>query len=199
MREAHARMMRSVIAAQDDATPEAAGFFEGPVDVLNYALTLEHLEAPFYIDGLAQFTEQDFLDIGLETSVRDYLDEVAANEVAHVETLSQVIRDLGGEPVEEADYDFGYTSLEEFLSLAQEFENLGVDAYTGAASALIEEDELLTAALTIHAVEARHAAYLNILNGVVPFPDAFDAPLPPPEVLEAVAPFILGDISTPAA
>ncbi len=183
-------------AFAQDATPTAEDFFESDVDVLNYALTLEHLEHTFYREGLEEFTfgEGPFL-----IDIDAYLAMIRDHEAAHVETLTELIRDLGGEPVAEAEYDFGYTSLEEFLSLAQEFENLGVDACTGVASALIEEDELLTAALTIHAVEARHAAYLNILNGVVPFPDAFDAPLPPPEVLEAVAPFILGDISTPAA
>src|SRR4028119_1220563 len=38
--------------------------FDGPVDVLNYALTLEHLEAAFYRDGLNGFTEADFANAG---------------------------------------------------------------------------------------------------------------------------------------
>src|SRR5690606_125084 len=135
---------------------------------------------------------QDFLDIGFQTSVLDYLTAVRDHERAHVTTLTQVITDLGGTPVEEADYTFPYTNLQEFLAVGQTLENTGVDAYTGAAQFLIDNDELLTAALTIHGVEARHAAYLNILNAVSPFPDAFDEPLAPNEVLEAVQPFLEG-------
>ncbi len=68
----------------------------------------------------------------------------------------------------------------------------GVSAYQGAAQFLIDEDELLTAALTIHGVEARHAAYLNGLQGESPFPDAVNPTLTPDEVLAAAGPFIVG-------
>jgi rubrerythrin len=166
--------------------------FEEPVDVLNYALTLEHLENAFYRDGLANLQVADFEALGFLPGVVDYLAEISANEAVHVETLTSVITELGGEPVEEQVYDFGdaFDSAEAFLATAQALENTGVDAYTGAAQFLIEEDDLLTAALTIHGVEARHAAYLNVLNGESPFPDAFDEPLSPEEVLEIAGPFL---------
>lgn len=180
-------------AAQDSGTPVASDLpFADVVEVLNYALTLEHLETAFYRDGLAQFADQAFLDAGLQTSVRDRLVEIGEHEAAHVKTLTAVISDLGGEPVEEATYDFGYTDLTSFFQVAAAIENTGVDAYTGAAQYLIEEDALLTAALTIHGVEARHAAYLNLLTATSPFPDAVDAPLTPAEVLEIAGPFING-------
>ena len=183
-------------AAQDATeTPEAEeeSPFESEVDVLNYALTLEHLEATFYRQGLEQFADQAFLDAGLQSSVRDYLVEIGEHEAAHVETLTQVITELGGDPVAEAEYDFGVTDLASFLATAAALENTGVAAYTGAAQYLIEEDELLTAALTIHGVEARHAAYLNVLSGASPFPDAFDAPLTPDEDLAIAGPFIVSE------
>lgn len=183
-------------SAQDDATPEAGASadspFEGPVDVLQYALTLEHLESTFYREGLATFDDQAFIDAGLQTSVREYIVLIGDHEAAHVETLTGVISDLGEEPVTEATYDFGYADLTGFLATAAAVENLGVNAYTGAAQYLIEEDELLTAALTIHGVEARHAAYLNVLTGAVPFPNAVDAPQTPDEVLAIAGPFITG-------
>ena len=66
-------------------------------------------------------------------------------------------------------------------------------AYTGAAQYLIDNDDLLTAALTIHGVEARHAAYLNVVTGSdSPFPNAVDAPMTPDEVLAIAGPFITG-------
>jgi hypothetical protein len=141
---------------------------ETPLDVLNYALTLEHLEHAFYRDGLAQFSADDFTAAGYAAVVYDYLGLIRDHERDHVDTLVGVIEQLGGEPVEEATYDFGYADVAGFLGVAAALENTGVSAYQGAAGSLIDEDELLTAALTIHGVEARHAAYLNGLTGTSP-------------------------------
>lgn len=185
--------------AQDDATPEdgeemsdSESPFEGPVDVVQYALTLEHLETAFYRDGLAELGVDAITALGFQAGVFDKLSEIAAHEAAHVEALTGVVEQLGGTPVEEASYDFGYTDAAGFLQVAQALEDTGVGAYGGAAQYLIEEDELLTAALTIHGVEARHAAYLAILNGGNPFPDAVNPPLTPAEVLDIATPLIVG-------
>lgn len=172
------------------------------ISVLNYALTLEHLKNAFYREGLATFTVEQFTDLGFQPSVQEYLAEIGNDEAAHVETLTSVITDLGGAPVAEGQYDISsaLTDLSTFLSTAMELENTGVSAYTGAAQYLMENDNLLTAALTIHGVEARHAAYLNILNEENPFPAAFDEPLTPAEVVEIASPFIVtAQVSTPVA
>ncbi len=135
--------------------------FDAPVDVLNYALTLEHLEYAFYRDGLDEFSEADFSDAGFAPAVYEYFGLIRDHELAHVETLQTVIGDLGGEAVAEATYDFGYADVAGVVGVAQALENTGGSAYQGAAQFLIDEDALLTAALTIHGVEARHAAYLK--------------------------------------
>ncbi len=172
-------------------TPAAGMAFETPVEVLNYALTLEHLEYSFYRDGLDQFTADDFAAAGYAPNVYDYFGMIRDHEKEHVDTLKSVINDLGGKPEKEAKYDFGYADLAGFINTAKALENTGVSAYTGAAQYLIDEDDLLTAALTIHGVEARHAAYLNGLTGDSPFPEAFDPPLTPDEVLAIAGPFIV--------
>jgi Ferritin-like domain len=164
---------------------------ETPVDVLNYALTLEHLEHAFYRDGLQEFSADDFETAGYAGNVYEWFGIIRDHEMEHVNVITQVITDLGGEPVAEAEYDFGYTDLAGFIDVAQVLENTGVSAYQGAAQFLIDEDELLTAALTIHGVEARHAAYLNGLQGESPFPDAVNPTLTPDEVLAAAGPFIV--------
>src|SRR5215213_5010196 len=163
-----------------------------PVDVLNYALTLEHLEYAFYRDGLQEFTADDFTAAGYAGNVYEWFGIIRDHEMEHVDTITKVITDLKGEPVAEARYDFGYTDLAGFVGVAQVLENTGVSAYQGAAQFLIDEDELLTAALTIHGIEARHAAYLNGLQGESPFPDAVNPTLTPDEVLAAAGPFIVG-------
>lgn len=189
------------LAAQSmDATPEddmsmsddMGMMFESPVDVLNYALTLEHLESAFYRDGLAMIGVDGITALGFQASVFDSLSAIGEHEAAHVDTLTDVIGQLGGEPVAEGTYDFGYTDASGFLQVAMALEDTGVSAYQGAAQYLIDEDDLLTAALTIHGVEARHASYIALLNGAVPFPEAFNPTLTPDEVLEIATPFITG-------
>jgi rubrerythrin len=171
--------IRSLVAAQE---------LTSDIDVLNYALTLEQLEYSFYRDGIGLFNfGQDSRGQSIDTNfaaIRDH-------EGAHVETLASVIADLGGTPVEEATYDFGdaYTDSMAFMMTAAALENTGVSAYDGAGQ-FITDPELLTAAGSIVAVEARHASYLNLLTGQIPFPAAFETPLTMDEVLEIAGPFI---------
>ncbi len=158
------------------------------MEVLNYALTLEHLEYSFYRDGVGLFS---FGNDSRGASIDTNLAAIRDHEMAHVDTLTQVITDLGGEPVSEATYNFAdaYASPEAFLATAMALENTGVSAYDGAGQ-YIDDADLLTAAGSIVAVEARHASYLNLLNGEIPFPAAYETPLSMDEVLEIAGPFI---------
>ncbi|CAA9563945.1 MAG: hypothetical protein AVDCRST_MAG49-2738 [uncultured Thermomicrobiales bacterium] len=169
------------------------GDFADDLAVANYALTLEHLEFAFYRDGLDRFAEEDFDD-----GVYAALTEIRDHEQAHVEALVATIADAGGEPVEEQTYDFGADDPAAFLEVAQALENTGVAAYAGAAPA-IADPAILAAALAIHSVEARHAAFLNLQNETSAFPEAFDAPLTPDKVLAIAGPFVAGTAATPVA
>jgi hypothetical protein len=156
------------------------------VEVLNYALTLEHLEAAFY-----QLTGQ--YDLGVDpfnNPINDWLMAAGEQEAAHVSTLTDVITQLGGEPVAAAEYDFGVTDATSFLATAMTLENVGVAAYDGAGQ-FLQSADLVTAAGSIVAVEARHAAYLNLVNGMIPFPAAVETPMSPDEVLQAAGGFIV--------
>ena len=166
------------------------------VDILNYALTLEHLEYAFYRKGLRKFGEGQFESANVFDGLGRYLRRnayenfvrIRNHERIHVETLKSVIESLGGEPVPEANYNFestAFTSVGKFVSVAQFLENTGVSAYDGAIAHIMQA-KLLTAGATIATVEARHAAYLNLLNRDVPFPKAFDEPAAPREICEAV-------------
>jgi rubrerythrin len=166
------------------------------IDVLNYALTLEHLEYAFYRDGLKKFGEKElekanaFDGLGryLRRNAHENFVRIRNHEGTHVETLESVIESLGGVPVPECTYNFeqtAFTSVAKFVEVAQFLENTGVSAYDGAI-AHIEAAALLTAGATIATVEARHASYLNLLNRDVPFPKAFDEPVAPRAICEAV-------------
>lgn len=173
-------------------TQSTASPFADAIAVLNYALTLEHLEATFYRDGVAMFPAADYVALGFQAGVRDRISLIADQEAEHVDFLTAGISAAGGAPVAEGQYNFGYTDLAGFLKLAATIEGVGVSAYQGAAPYLIDNDDLLTAALTIHGVEARHAAYLNLIDGTSPFPDAVNPTLTYDEVIALVTPFIAG-------
>ena len=165
--------------------------FADDLDVFNYALTLEHLENAFYRDGLEQFDEAAFEEAGFDAPVREYLALIGQHEQDHVDAITAAIEGAGGEPVAEGEYDFGYADVAGFLGVAQALETTGTQAYTGAAP-YIESKDLLTAALTIHGVEARHAAYLNTVTGAdVPFPGALEPGLTRDQVLAIAGPFIV--------
>jgi hypothetical protein len=169
------------------ATPVASTVtFADDIEVLNYALTLEHLEAAFY--QLAPNYEYGQDAFG--NPIIDWLVLAGEQEATHVTTLTDVITQLGGTPVAAATYDFGVVDAASFLDTAAAIENLGVSAYDGAGQFLTNPD-LLTAAGTIVAVEARHASYLNLLTQLLPFPAAFETPLPPDEVLAIATGFIV--------
>jgi rubrerythrin len=111
------------------------------------------------------------------------------HEKTHVQTLIKVIKSLGGHPVGDSEYDFGVKSVAEFVATAQVLEDTGVMAYDGSI-AYIHRAGLQTAGATIATVEARHASYLRLLNGEVPFPEPFDDLKAPRQVCEMVDPFI---------
>jgi len=167
------------------------------VDILNYALVLERLEYEFYRQNLQRFNEREIEQAnifnGFGSKVRSQIYEnlvrIRNHEKTHVQTLISVIKSLGGKPVGDSEYNFGVKSVADFIATAQTLEDTGVMAYDGAI-AYIDRPGLQTASATIATVEARHAAYLRLLNGEVPFPEPFDDPKAPQEVCKLVDPFI---------
>jgi hypothetical protein len=155
----------------------------GDLDILNFALTLEYLEAAFYKEGLAK--------AGLSGEAKKLATEIRDHEDQHVTALTQTIKKLGGKPVAAPKVAFPFTDQASFLKLAQVFEDTGVSAYNGAAP-MISSKEVLGAAGSIVQVEARHAAAIRLLNGNDPSPAAFDPTLSKKQVLKAVQPFIKG-------
>jgi hypothetical protein len=138
------------------------------LDVLNFALTLEYLEAEFYNRGLAA---PNLIPSGDD---RNAMQIISNHENQHVQFLIETILALGGTPVAKPTFDFTagngtyagpftgvFTNYDLFLAVSQTFEDTGVRAYKGQATNLMSSNEILRAALKIHSVEARHAAHVR--------------------------------------
>ncbi len=147
------------------------------VDILNFALTLEYLEAEFYTEAVNMGA--------LRGEVLAFARVVGAHERAHVSFLRKA---LGSAAVGKPSFNFQGTTENQakFKATAQVLEDTGVMAYAGQAP-LIDTDAVLAAALSVHSVEARHAAWIRHINGAPPAPTAFDKPKTKDQILAAVA------------
>lgn len=165
--------------------------------ILNYALTLEHLESAFYQMGVSSFTREDFANAGFNGRIfyQNFM-EVAADEQTHVSFLTTALKAAGVTPVEACTYDFGDISTPEaFMQTASILEGVGVSAYLGAA-ALITNPDYLTAAGSILTIESRHDAFFRGQIGRSPFPQPFDIPLDFDQVYSMASAFIKSCPST---
>lgn len=161
-----AAMSNKSFAADINPTPNT------PVGALQLALTLEYLEDEFYQLGLQSGV--------IPTGGRDekVFMQIAQHEADHVDFL---IAGLGANSIPKPTFDFtvggafdpfnatgigAAAAYQQFLALAQAFEDTGVRAYKGQAGNLISTPDLLTAALQIHSVEARHASEVRRLRGL---------------------------------
>jgi rubrerythrin len=133
------------------------------VDTLNFALKLEYLEDEFYKMGIASgvILSGDLV----------IFQQISKHESAHVAFLKSAILSLNGTAIAKPNFDFTaggsfnpFSSYGDFLALSQAFEDTGVRAYKGQAGNLQSNDGILTAALQIHSVEARHASEVRRLR-----------------------------------
>jgi rubrerythrin len=146
------------------------------IEILNFALVLEYLQASFYTEAERSKALHGRAD---EATRR-----VGAVERAHVKAFKDL---LGRKATRRPAFNFGGTteSQRAFLKTAVAFEDLAVAAYKGQAPRL-RSKQVLAAALAIHSVEARHAAWMRYLFGVQPAVAAFDDAEPKQEIERVV-------------
>ena len=154
----------------------------GDLAILNYALTLEYLETEFYKKVVAAKL--------FNGSAGALLSSFAEQEQSHVDAIKATVMKLGGTPAPKPNGKFPLNGATAVAQLAYTVENLGAAAYLGQAGN-IQNKDVLAAALSIHSVEARHAAALGTLVKMPITPDgAFAKPATMATVLAAVKPFI---------
>jgi hypothetical protein len=155
------------------------GTKETVVEILNYALTLEYLEAEFYATAISKGTA--LVPAGAPAGA---IKTIGDHETAHVNFLKTAITASGGATVAKPTFDFSagngsgngpfkdvFTSYALFLAVAQVFEDTGVRAYKGRAAEIVKGGDVLQAALNIHSVEARHASHIRQMRKANGFGD----------------------------
>lgn len=173
-------LVPGALAATGSGRPPAS-FGAGDIGILNYALTLEYLEANFYAQAVSNIKFSD-AHLGALAKV------IASHEKAHVDYLKAA---LGAKAVAKPKFNFGtaVTSEAKFAATAQVLENTGVGAYFGQAFNIAKPADL-AAAVSILTIEARHAGaigYINDMSAKMVSPSgAFDKPLTAATVLAAV-------------
>lgn len=160
-------------------------------DVLNYALTLEFLEAEFYKQG-------NGANIITNAKEKEIFQLIQSDEESHVKALSDTLGKIGTKAVDKPTITFPagtFASRDSFIKLAAVFENTGVGAYLGAAGG-IQNKDILQAAAGIFGVEARHAALIGVISGATPeggiYKGATETAIAKGDVLAAVMPFLGG-------
>jgi hypothetical protein len=152
----------------------------GDLGIAIYALTLEYIETDFY----AKVVQSGQLSGPLVQLATRF----GAQESQHVQALEAFVSGHGGKLPARPKTTFQLTSAAAILKQAVAIENLGASAYLGQADRIVSKD-LLGAALSIHSVEARHAAALSVAAKVSPTPDgAFAVPMTAFNVITAIQP-----------
>jgi len=172
------------LSATGLVTKALADSSSGDVEILNFALTLEFLEAEFYTQAADKVK-------GLSDDETKLTEKLRDDEKAHVDALTATIKKLGGEPVAKPEFDFGgaFGNRATYLKTSNTLEDTGVSAYNGAAP-MIKSGEVLGAAGSIVQIEARHAALIRLARNKPPAPSAFDKASDMEAVLAAIKPFI---------
>jgi Ferritin-like domain len=167
----------AILLGRASSAAAAGGLPASDIGILNYALVLEYLQAAFYTEAERNGA--------LKGKAAQAATVVGATERAHVKAFRKL---LGSQAVKRPLFDFQGTTEQQqaFLKTAVALEDLAVAAYKGQAPKL-QSNAVLAAAVGIHSVEARHAAWMRELFGITPAVHAFDQPASRAQVTRLVA------------
>ncbi|KAG0648997.1 hypothetical protein D0Z07_5000 [Hyphodiscus hymeniophilus] len=163
--------------------------------ILQYALTLEHLENAFYKKALSMWSQEEFVAANFTPMFYDELKYIAHDEEGHVLYLEAGLTAAGAMPVEACTYSFPMTTPKEFVALASVIEGVGVSAYLGAA-ADITSKAYLTAAGAILVTEALHQSATRGAVGEIPMANLVGTPMGLNAVYTIASGFIVSCPST---
>ncbi|BCM91618.1 hypothetical protein IAD21_03493 [Abditibacteriota bacterium] len=158
------------------------------IDILNFALGLEYLEADFYARIVSAHQTRAYLNDKAFMAAQ----KLAADEAAHVTAILDILTRANATPVAKPSFTFPaavFYSQTAFLSTAKDMEETGVGAYLGAAPK-VDAKSALQFAASVYGIECRHASLIRNLGGLPFSPSDTEVPLSVEEVQKRVAPFM---------
>ena len=179
------------------------------LDVLNFALNLEYLEANLYINVTGSAPLTSYLGAGapvtglpgalkLDPQTLATFQNLVSDETRHITLLRELIFQLGSTPINQPaiDYSLGgkmsITTQAQLLAVTRQFTTVGTSAYAGGAQYLVTNPTILTGAAEVLGAESQHLGginYLCALQGVVsPKVDALDYPPASPNTFFTLTP-----------
>ena len=192
------KLARIIVAASAAVVVSSNAFAQDPrvvldVALLNYLLRVEYVQAELYREGLLDFTTaariRQFDAYGGQPTL-DQLRGLYEQDLSHQDILRSLITRLGGTPLPRCTVTFArFAAAQNMMQTAFAIENIGVSAYLGAVP-LMRLPQVQSAVAAIASVEARHSAYIGILNGQSPSPAPADTPRSREEVLGLLDPYI---------
>ncbi|KAJ9504132.1 hypothetical protein H2202_000188 [Exophiala xenobiotica] len=186
------------LAAPVDIARRGSKFSEVDITILQFALTLEHLENTFYQEAFNTFQLQDFIDAGFSEEFFINLQFIAFDESTHVSVLQSALSSAGVVPVQACEYSFPVSDVASFVTLSAVLESIGTSAYLGAAG-FVGSRDILTIAASIMATEGLHTALQRSSLGAIGASDPFFTPLDANSVFTLAAQFIVSCPSSNAA
>jgi len=182
-------MSRSLRAAGAGASAVGSSAALSDLDILSFALSLEHLEHTFYTRIVEADTQRQFL----HGRLHEIAPVLRDNEAAHIEAISTAITALGGTPAPAGTYKFPtnvFISPISFAHFAYTLEDIGVGAYLGAVGKIKSKD-IRRAAASIYGSETRHAALLRHLGGFQFSPRYYEGPLTVAQTQQLIDPYVV--------
>ncbi|KAK5449592.1 hypothetical protein LTS15_008667 [Exophiala xenobiotica] len=186
------------LAAPVDIARRGSKFSEVDITILQFALTLEHLENTFYQEAFNTFQLQDFIDAGFSEEFFINLQFIAFDESTHVSVLQSALSSAGVAPVQACEYSFPVSDVASFVTLSAVLESIGTSAYLGAAG-FVGSRDILTIAASIMATEGLHTSLQRSSLGAIGASDPFFTPLDANSVFTLAAQFIVSCPSSNAA
>lgn len=158
------------------------------IDILNFALGLEYLEAEFYARVVAAQGTRAYLNARTFAAAQ----KLANDEAAHVTAILDILTRAGATPIAKPTFNFPATTFYSqvaFLELATQFEETGVGAYSGAAP-MVNSQAVLQFAASVYGIECRHTSLIRNLAGRPFSPTDVEVALTMAQVQQRVAPFM---------